>query len=64
MVIGLVAGGSLGYWYYLVEKFPVHFSLYAVILSAVAMVVVSLATHKTDHRVLDATLTGGFIQPR
>lgn len=64
MVIGLVSGGALGYWYYLVEKFPVHFSLYAVVLSAVAMVVVSLATHKTDHRVLDATLTGGFIQPR
>jgi SSS family solute:Na+ symporter len=64
MVIGLVSGGALGYWYYLVEKFPVHFSLYAVVLSAVAIVVVSLATHKTDHRVLDATLTGGFIQPR
>ncbi|TAJ43911.1 sodium:solute symporter family protein [Methanofollis fontis] len=64
MAIGLVSGGALGYWYYVVEKLPVHFSLYAVILSAVAMVVVSLATQKTDHRVLDATLTGGFIQPR
>jgi sodium/proline symporter len=64
MAAGLVSGGVLGYWYYVVDKLPLHFSLYAVVISAVAMVAVSLVTQKTDAKVLDTTLTGGFIQPR
>jgi sodium/proline symporter len=64
MATGLISGAVLGYWYYVVDKLPVHFSLYAVVISAVAMVAVSLVTQKTDAKVLNATLTGGFIQSR
>ncbi|MDD3622838.1 MAG: sodium:solute symporter family protein [Methanofollis sp.] len=64
MLVGLVSGGGLGYWYYVIDKMPFHFSLYAFLLSAVTMVVVSMATHKTDTKVLDATMTGKFIHLR
>ncbi len=64
MSVGLVSAGAFGYWHQFVAKLPVHFSLYALILSAVAMVVVSLLTHRNDDAVLDETLTGWFIQPR
>ncbi|QYZ77957.1 sodium:solute symporter family protein [Methanofollis formosanus] len=64
MLVGLISGGALGYWYYVVDKMPFHFSMYAFLLSAVTMVVVSMATTKTDSEVLDATLTGKFIHLR
>lgn len=64
MLVGLVSGGGLGYWYYVIDKMPFHFSLYAFLLSAATMVVVSMATHKTDTKVLDATMTGKFIHLR
>jgi SSS family transporter len=64
MAMGLVSAGAFGYWHQYVAKLPVHFSFYALILSFIAMIVVSLLTPKNDEETLDATLTGWFIQPR
>jgi SSS family transporter len=64
MAVGLVSAGVFGYWHQYVAKLPVHFSFYALVLSFVAMIVVSLLTPKNDEKTLDATLTGWFIQPR
>ncbi|KUG20634.1 MAG: sodium:solute symporter family protein [Methanomicrobiaceae archaeon] len=64
MALGLVSAGVFGYWHQFVAKLPVHFSLYALTVSAVAMIVVSLLTQKNDAAILDETKTGWFIQPR
>jgi SSS family transporter len=64
MAVGLVSAGAFGYWHQYVAKLPVHFSFYALVLSFIAMIVVSLLTPKNDEKTLDATLTGWFIQPR
>jgi len=68
-IVGMAAGlvssilfGALSY--FKVAAFPVHFSLYAVVIAFVVLVVVSLLTPKTSEKVLDETLTGWFIQPR
>jgi SSS family solute:Na+ symporter len=63
MVVGLVASGIFGYYSKFVGSLPVHFSLYALVLSAVAMVAVSLMTAKNSAEILDSTRTGWFIQP-
>lgn len=47
-----------GYIHRYVTPLPVHFSFFAFIASAVAMVIVSLLTRKTNPEVLDATETG------
>jgi len=62
MAVGLAASGIFGYWHQFVAKLPVHFSLYALILSVVAMVVVSLLSARSSSDVLDGTRTGWFIQ--
>mgnify|MGYP000858363636 FL=1 len=62
MVVGLVAAGIFGYYSKFVGSLPVHFSLYALVLSAVAMVVASLMTAKNSAEILDNTRTGWFIQ--
>ena len=62
MAVGLVASGIFGYWHQFVAKLPVHFSLYALVLSLLAMVVVSLMTARNSEGVLDGTRTGWFIQ--
>jgi len=62
MVVGLVASGIFGYYSKFVGSLPVHFSLYALVLSAVAMVAVSLMTAKNSAEMLDSTRTGWFIQ--
>ncbi|HUV79831.1 MAG TPA: hypothetical protein VMW40_03260 [Candidatus Bathyarchaeia archaeon] len=60
----LVGAGVFGYYHQFVAKLPVHLSLYALIISTVAMVVVSLLTKKNSDSVLDATMTGLYIQPK
>jgi SSS family solute:Na+ symporter len=62
MAVGLVASGIFGYYSKFVGSLPVHFSLYALVLSAVAMVVVSLMTAKNSTEILDNTRTGWFVQ--
>ncbi|MDD3070978.1 MAG: sodium:solute symporter family protein [Methanoculleus horonobensis] len=62
MATGLVAAGIFGYYSKFVGSLPVHFSLYALVLSLVAMVVVSLLTARSSADVLDGTRTGWFIQ--
>jgi SSS family transporter len=58
MGLGIVGAGifaNLG-------ALPFHFSFYALGLSIIAMVVVSLMTPRTSENILDETLTGPFIQ--
>ncbi|KUK63448.1 MAG: Na+/solute symporter [Methanoculleus marisnigri] len=62
MAVGLVGAAAFGYWHQFVAKLPVHFSLYALVLSALAMVVVSLLTSRSSPATLDGTRTGWFIQ--
>jgi SSS family solute:Na+ symporter len=53
-----------GLSFFKIMKYPIHFSFYALIISAIAMILVSLATKPTDTKILDETLTGWYIQPR
>jgi len=70
MALGLISSLSFGFLNYFkivllgvdFATIPVHFSFYAFIISAVAMVVVSLVTEKNNAKVLDATMTGWYIQ--
>ncbi len=62
MAVGLVGAAAFGYWHQFVAKFPVHFSFYALVLSALAMVVVSLLSARNSEAILNGTRTGWFIQ--
>jgi len=62
MAVGLVTSGIFGYWHQFAAPLPMHFSIYALALSAVAMVVASLMTARNSETVLDNTRTGWFIQ--
>ncbi|MBP7412119.1 MAG: sodium:solute symporter family protein, partial [Methanoculleus sp.] len=62
MAVGLIAAGVFGYWSKFVGSLPVHFSFYALLLSALAMIVVSLLTARISTDTLDTTRTGWFIQ--
>ena len=62
MGLGLVAATAFGYWHQFVAPLPVHFSLYALVISALTMVVVSLVTASNSRDALDNTQTGWFIQ--
>lgn len=62
MAVGLVAAAAFGYWHQFVSPLPMHFSFFALVLSALAMVVVSLLTARSSADVLDGTRTGWFIQ--
>ena len=62
MAVGLVAAGAFGYYSKFVGSLPIHFSFYALVLSAVTMVVVSYITAKNSEDTLDNTRTGWFIQ--
>ena len=64
MATGLVAAGVFGYWHQFVAPLPMHFSFFALLLSLLAMVVVSLLTRKNSPEILDGTRTGWFIQSR
>ena len=70
MSLGLISALTFGFLNYFkvvalgvdFATIPLHFSAYAFIISILAMIVVSLATKKTDEKILDATLTGWYIQ--
>ena len=62
MGLGLVAATVFGYWHQFVAPLPVHFSLYALVISALTMVVVSLVTASNSRGALDNTQTGWVIQ--
>ncbi|WP_292518017.1 sodium:solute symporter [Methanoculleus sp.] len=64
MAVGLVSAAAFGYWHQFVAKLPMHFSLYALVLSILALVVVSLMTARNSETTLDSTRTGWFIQSR
>jgi len=62
MASGLVSAGVFGAYYQYVAKLPLHFSFYAVLISCIAMIIVSLATKETSEKVLDETKTGWYIR--
>lgn len=64
MTAGLVAALCFGYYDQFVEKLPMHFSLYALLFSIAAMVLVSFATKKNSDAALDSTYTGGYLHPK
>ncbi|MDU9377084.1 Osmoregulated proline transporter OpuE [Methanocorpusculaceae archaeon Sp1] len=64
MAVGLISAIGLGYYYQFVEKLPMHFSIYALALSIITMVVVSLMTKKNSDAALNDTYTGPFLHPR
>ena len=64
MSAGLVSAGIFAYIHQFMFKLPVHFSLYALACSAVAMIIVSLLTKPVSEETLDMTHTGWYIQPR
>jgi len=62
MASGLIASGVFGAYYQYVAKLPLHFSFYAVVISFIAMIIVSLYTAPTSEKVLDETKTGWYIR--
>lgn len=62
MVVGLVASGIFGYWHQFVAPLPMHFSIYALVCSVLAMVIVSLLSTRNSKTALDNTRTGWYIQ--
>ena len=62
MGLGLAAATVFGYWHQFVAPLPVHFSFYALAISVLAMVVVSLMTASNSPATLDNTRTGWVIQ--
>ena len=65
MGLGLLAAlAAAAATYSGIVSLPVHFSLVGFIIAIIAMVGVSLCTPPHSDRVLDATLTGWFIQQR
>jgi len=65
MGLGLVSSLVVGaITYFRIAPLPVHFSFVGFILAILAMVVVSLLTAPHPEKVLDATLTGWYIQER
>jgi len=64
MAIGLIGAVSLGFYHQFIAKLPVHFSLYALVLSAAAMIIVSLVTPRCTKEHLDETYTGLYIRPK
>ncbi|HJK37203.1 MAG TPA: sodium:solute symporter family protein, partial [Methanocorpusculum sp.] len=64
MVFGLAAALCFGYYDQFVEKLPMHFSIYALLLSIAAMVIASLLTKKNSDTALDKTYTGWYLHPK
>ena len=64
MAVGLISSVGFGYYYQFVEKLPMHFSIYALALAILAMVVVSLLTQKNSDAALDETYTGAYLHPK
>jgi len=64
MVVGLITCLGFGAYYNFVEKLPMHFSIYALACSIIAMVVVSLLTKQNSDSALDKTYTGLYLHPK
>ena len=64
MVVGLAASIGFGYYYQFIETLPMHFSIYALALAIIAMVVVSLLTQKNSDTALNETYTGLYLHPK
>lgn len=64
MAVGLVTALGFGYYYNFVEKLPMHFSIYALMCSIAAMVIVSLLTKKNSSEALEKTYTGLYVVPK
>ncbi len=64
MASGLVSAGVFAYIHQFMFKLPVHFSLYALVISVFAMVIVSLLTKPVSEETLNLTHTGWYIQTR
>lgn len=65
MGLGLLSSLAFGaITYFKIAALPVHFSLFGFIIAIIAMVVVSMLTSPHSEEVLDATLTGWYIQKR
>ena len=72
MLLGLVSAvviGALNYFQitlfgYNFGNIPLHFSFYPLVISVVAMYVVSMFSAKTSDKVLDETQTGWYISKR
>ena len=72
MFLGLVSAvvfGALNYFNitlfgYNYGNLPLHFSFYPLVISVVAMYVVSIFSQKTSEKVLDETQTGWYISKR
>jgi SSS family transporter len=65
MSLGLISSlifGGFSYFKIKAVPLPVHFSFYAFVISAIAMIVVSMITTKTSQQVLDETMTGWYIR--
>ena len=63
MAVGLVASAVFGYWHQFVSPLPMHFSIYALACSLIAIVVVSLLSTPNSEAALNNTRTGWYIQP-
>lgn len=63
IAVGLTASVGFGY-YQFVERLPMHFSIYALALAIIAMVVVSLMTQKNSDTALNETYTGLYLHPK
>jgi len=61
MVVGLIAALAFAVISRYVTSLPMHFSLYALLCSIAAMIIVSLVTKPTSEDVLDMTNTGLYI---
>ncbi|MFA5294602.1 MAG: sodium/solute symporter [Methanoregulaceae archaeon] len=65
MGLGLLSSLAFGaITYFKIAPLPVHFSLFGFIIAIIAMVMVSMLTSPHSEEVLDATLTGWYIQKR
>ena len=64
MAVGLAASIGFGYDDQFVETLPMHFSIYALALAIIAMVVVSLLTRKNSDTALNETYTGLYLHPK
>jgi len=64
MSAGLIFSGIFAYIHQFMFKLPVHFSLYALTFSVLAMIIVSLLTKPVSEETLNMTHTGWYIQAR
>jgi SSS family solute:Na+ symporter len=58
MSLGIISAGIFAN----LKGLPFHFSLYALIVSMLGMIIISLLTPPSSKKALDETLTGPFIQ--